>query len=340
MKYIVTAYAMDHSMPIINESDCRMWTHLNLAFGLVKEGQVSVSHLKHLGRVAAFKTWNPQLKILLSVGGWGAGGFSEAAMTQAGRALFAKSAADIVRELGLDGIDIDWEYPCHGEAGIGCDKADKQHFTLLLQALREALDVLEGERKLLTVAVGADQYFVDGTEMDKAQAYLDIVQLMTYDMRGGFQILTGHHTCLYNTTGDLFRISTDSSVRMYVNAGVPREKIVIGAAFYGRMWKNVPDVNHGLLQMAGGTGGHGAHYDELEENFLSKGYVRYWDDEAKAPWLFNGSNFLTYDDEESITHKCVYLKEQGLAGIMYWEHGADKTRRLLCTMYGQLNAPS
>jgi chitinase len=111
MKYIVTAYAMDHSMPIINESDCRMWTHLNLAFGLVKEGRVSVSHLKHLGRVTAFKAWNPQLKILLSVGGWGAGGFSEAAMTQAGRELFAKTASDIVREVGLDGIDIDWEYP-------------------------------------------------------------------------------------------------------------------------------------------------------------------------------------------------------------------------------------
>ena len=337
MEYIVTAYAMDHSMPLLNEADCHRLTHLNLAFGLVKEGRVSVSHLQQLGRVADFRKWNPKLKILLSVGGWGAGGFSEAAATSAGRALFAHSACEIVQNIGLDGIDIDWEYPCHGEAGIGWDKADKQNYTLLLQALREALDTVSGERKLLTVAVGADQYFLDGTEMHKAQVYLDIVQLMTYDMRGGFQVLTGHHTCLFNATGDLFRVSTDSSVRLYVDAGVPREKIVIGAAFYGRMWKGVPDVNRGLFQMAGTTGGHGAHYDELEDAFLSKGYVRYWDEEAKAPWLFNGENFLSYDDEESIAHKCAYLKERGLAGIMYWEHGGDKTRRLLNTMHTQLN---
>ena len=74
---------------------------------------------------------------------------------------------------------------------------------------------------------------------------------MTYDMRGGFQVLTGHHTNLYTPTGDLFRISTDASVNLFVRAGVPKEKIVIGAAFYSRVWNEVPDRNHGLHQMAG-----------------------------------------------------------------------------------------
>ncbi len=333
MNHYITAYAMDHSMPIVNETDCRMLTHLNIAFGLVRDNRVTIAHLKNLDCIASWRKWNPELKVLLSVGGWGAGGFSEAAFTETGRRIFAETCADAVRVIGLDGIDLDWEYPCYGEADIGCHKADRKNFTMLLKEVREALDKMPGARKLLTIAAGADQYYVDGTEMDQVQKYLDIVQLMTYDMRGGFQILTGHHTNLYNSTGDLFRISTESSVRMFVNAGVPKEKIVIGAAFYGRMWKNVPERNNGLHQMTGGTGGHGAHYDEIAEKFLAQGYTRYWDDEAKAPWLFNGTNFLTYDDPESIACKCAYLKEQGLAGIMYWEHGADKTRELLGTMY-------
>lgn len=118
--------------------------------------------------------------------------------------------------------------------------------------MREAIDrqgQADGRRYLLTIAAGADQYYIDGTEMDKVQACLDFIQLMTYDMRGGFQTLTGHHTNLYASTGDLFRISVDASVRLFTNAGVPREKIVIGAAFYSRMWKDVPAVNNGYLQM-------------------------------------------------------------------------------------------
>jgi len=338
MKYIVTAYAMDHSLPLVTEADCRMLTHLNVAFGLVKDHRIQIGQLKHTECLQQIRNWNPDLKILLSIGGWGAGGFSEAAFTDEGRRLFADTACDAVRTLGLDGIDIDWEYPTYGEAEIGCAKEDKQNYTLLLKAIREALDRMGGPRRLLTTAVGADQYFVDGTGMHEAQKYLDVVQLMTYDMRGGFQILTWHHTNLYNSTGDLFRISTDSSVRMYVAAGVPREKIVIGAAFYGRMWKNVPNRNNGLFQMAPGTGGYGAHYDEVEPRLIAQeGYVRYWDDEAKAPYLFNGTNFMSYDDEESIAAKCEYLKTEGLAGIMYWEHSGDKTRRLLSTMHRKLN---
>jgi chitinase len=153
---------------------------------------------------------------------------------------------------------------------------------------------------------------------------------MTYDMRGGFQILTGHHTGLFTATGDLFRISGDASVRMYEAAGVPREKIVLGAAFYSRRWIDVPDRNHGLFQMSPGSGKHGPRYTEIERELLPAGdFTRYWDDEAKAPWLFDGSTFLSYDDEQSLGHKCAYVREHGYAGVFYWEHGCDETRALL-----------
>ncbi|MBW7457411.1 chitinase, partial [Paenibacillus sepulcri] len=188
----------------------------------------------------------------------------------------------------------------------------------------------DGRHYLLTIAAGADQYYLDGTQMDQVQQYLDYVQLMTYDMRGGFQTLTGHHTNLYASTGDLFRISADASVRMFEKAGVPRDKLVIGAAFYSRMWKDVPNHNCGLHQMTGGPGGYGPDYTNLAADYMNKnGYTRYWDDEAKASYLFDGTSFITYEDEESIHHKCSYVNNEGLAGIMFWEYGCDTTLTLL-----------
>lgn len=202
--------------------------------------------------------------------------------------------------------------------------------------MRQILDI-EGEKDgrhyLLTIAAGADQYYLDGTEMNEAQKYLDWVQLMTYDMRGGFNALTGHHTNLYTPTGDLFRISVDTSVNMFVQAGVPREKIIIGAAFYSRMWENVPNINNGLHQRTVSSGGYGPMYTELALEYINKnGFVRYFDDEAKAPYLFDGQTFITYEDEESLRAKCAYLREQGLKGIMYWEYSCDQTETLLDTL--------
>jgi Chitinase len=339
--YVFTAYAGDRPLALMTEEAIQKLTHLNVAFGHVRDHAVESGHLTQLHRLAEFRSFNPGLKILLSVGGWGAGGFSEAASTEAGRKKFAATAVETLVKHGFDGIDVDWEYPCHSVAGIAASPEDKANFTLLLKEVREQLDRQgQKDRKhyLLTIAAGADQYYIDGTEMDKAQRYLDLVQIMTYDMRGGFQTLTGHHTNLYTPTGDLFRISVDASVKMFVRAGVPKEKIVIGAAFYSRMWKNVPNVNRGLHQMTSSSGGYGPTYSELAANYINRnGYTRYWDDEAKAPYLFDGSHFITYDDEESLRHKCEYVKKTGLAGIMFWEYGCDTTLTLLNAIDRGLN---
>lgn len=332
----IVGYAGDGSLPSIRSEDALKLTHLNVAFGHVKSDEIRVDHLKNLDRLEELKKMNPNLTILLSVGGWSAGGFSEAAFTSKGRKRMAESAVKIVKEYAFDGIDLDWEYPCYGEAGIHSSPADKVNFTYLLKEIREALDELEketGNYHLLTIAAGADQYYIDGTEMSEVQKHVDYVQLMTYDMRGGFQTLTGHHTNLYTPTGDLFRISVHQSVNLFMKAGVPREKIVIGAAFYSRMWKNVPAINNGLHQMTAGSGGYGPDYSQLAENYINmNGFTRFWDEEAKAPFLFDGSTFITYDDEESIRHKCEYVIREQLGGIMFWEYKCDYTYRLLDAM--------
>ncbi|WP_373229852.1 glycoside hydrolase family 18 protein [Cohnella sp.] len=336
-KWISAGYAGDDALPRITKEAALKLTHLNVAFGHVRDGKICIDHLKHLNRLPLIKSDNPELSILLSVGGWGAGGFSEAASEPEGRRSMADTAIRILRDHPFDGIDLDWEYPCYAVAGIASSPDDKKNFTLLLRELREALD-REGSARdrhyLLTIAAGADRYYIDGTEMEQVQKYLDFVQIMTYDMRGGFQTLTGHHTNLYTSTGDLYRISVDASVRMFVQAGVPRDKIVIGAAFYSRMWKNVPDRNGGLHEMTAGAGGYGPDYTRLTAEYINQnGYNRYWDEEAKAPYLFDGENFISYDDEESLRHKCEYVKNENLAGIMFWEYACDTTHRLLNAIY-------
>lgn len=326
-KLILAPYIMENSVDAVRVCDVMRMTHFNIAFAHVKDSVVTVDHLNHLNRIAIYKKINPELKVILSIGGWGADGFSQAAKTKEGRETFAKTAMDIVEKWDFDGMDIDWEYPCSDQAGIAYCPEDKPNFTLLLEELRKTLDK-EGQKNnksyLLTAAVGGEQYFIDGTEMDKVAEILDFVNLMTYDLRGGFTDITGHHTNFGPQTGDENGPSSVRTVKIFHNAGVPYEKMVLGSAFYGRMWTGITSKeNNGLGQKAAGNGIGGGGYDKLKAEFIDKnGYTRYFDEQAKAPYLFNGDSFITYEDEVSLKAKCEYVKENDLAGMMYWAYGS------------------
>ena len=335
MKPYLIAYAMNHSLPTVTAEDARRFTHLNLAFGLIKDGLLDMSQLTNIGLIEQFRAWNPALKIVLSVGGWGAGGFSTMAMTAAGREAFAASCKAAVDQYGLDGIDIDWEYPCDSSAGIDSDPRDKENYTLLFEALRAAI----GPDKILSNAVGAGQYFVDGSEMDKVAAILDYVQLMTYDMRSGFTKQAGHHASLGLSKGDTTNTSTRGIAEMFHNAGVPYERMIVGAAFYCRHFDGVPNVNNGLLQPSESVGEYGPNFDGLTEEFRRENnFTEYWDEDAEAAYLWNGSTLVSFESPEAIRRKCHYVKEIGMRGIMYWEHGSDTTKELLSAMYETINA--
>lgn len=312
---------------------------VNIAFAHVVSDQVVWDHPECVEPITRLRSWNPNMKILLSVGGWGAGGFSEAAYTPAGRQLFADSAVKLVERYGLDGIDVDWEYPCINTAGIGADAADKENFTLLLREVRQTLEKKEKGRYMLTIAAGGDSYFIDNTQMDQVAAYLDYVQIMTYDFRGsGYSPMTGHHTNLYSAPGDSINACVDRAVRLYMEAGIAPEKLFIGAAFYSRVWKGVNNENHGMRQQAECTVEGDYTYGTLVERYIGKnGFIRYWDEDAKAPWLFDGECFISYDDEESLGCKIDYLKEKGLAGIMCWEYGCDTSHTLTTFMRCRLD---
>lgn len=322
--YFKIGYVGDGYLDRFTEEDAKRLTHINIAFGHVEDGKVKIRHLKNMEHLARIRGYNPDLKIILSVGGWTIGGFSTAASTEAGCESFAQSALDAYNKFGLDGIDIDWEYPCYDSAGIDASPNDKQNFTTMIRMIREKLP----SGAIVSIAAGAGKYFIEGTEMDKVVQELDYVQLMTYDMCGGKT--TMHHTNLFASDSNK-RSNADAAVEIFRAAGVPLEKLVIGAAFYSREWKEVTcGDNNGLAQTTEDGAGFGPNFAQLRENYIDKnGYTRHWDDSAKAPYLFNGRHFITYDDEQSIALKCRYVKEKGILGIMYWEHSLDESRRLL-----------
>ncbi|KQS27161.1 chitinase [Dyadobacter sp. Leaf189] len=337
-KYIVNAY-VGGFRGLVNaaEIDAEKLTHINYAFVNVKDSMAVLTNLAtdstNFRNLNALKTKNPDLKILISIGGWAwSENFSDAVLTESSRMKFAKTSVDIIRQYNLDGVDIDWEYPAmRGEEGNIYRPEDKQNFTLMFKAIREELDLLErekGRKFQLTTAVGASKSFVANTEMGLVQAFTDYIFIMTYDY-GGKNGTVGHHTNLYDY--DAEGSSADRSVKNFMAAGVPASKIVLGAAFYGKGWEAASAKNNGLGE-ARVKSVQGGGYTKLKDTVIDQnGYKKYYDKNAKAPYLFNDSTkvLITYEDEKTIKLKCKYIKKHKLAGIFFWEYFSDPKEYLL-----------
>lgn len=326
---IRAAYVGTNYMKDFTSDDANMLDVINIAFGLVRENSLYFPENGVKTEFDRVRTASPDLKIILSVGGWGAGGFSHMASTEEGRLTFARSCRDVVDQYGFDGIDIDWEYPTKDWAGIDASPDDRENFTLMLRELRRVLP--ESEGKLLTIAVGCGTYYPDCVEFEKIVPLLDYISLMSYDMRG-IGSTAGHHTGLYPTTGDENQSSADTYVKLFTKCGVPAEKQILGAALYSRIWKGVPDAGvHGLGQAGSeGSGGFGPGYTELKNDYINQnGYVLYRDNSAPFLYKAETGEFISFDDPDSAYAKVNYILDNGLAGIMYWEHSCDKEREIL-----------
>lgn len=312
------------------EIDPTQLTHINFAFGKIEGGKAVLPNAAVAGNLAylrSLKTKNPRLKVLLSIGGWQAEGFSDAALSTQSREVFAESVVTLLREHSLDGVDIDWEYPGQSVAGIKSRPQDKQNFTALLKTLRAHL----GSRYLLTIA-SADREYFDFTEMDKLHVYLDFINVMTYDFFNALTPTTGHHAGLYASPYAAPRDrNAAASINQHLAAGIPPDKLVLGVAFYGRGFAGVQPEHDGVNQPYERF--EAAHpYAELVEQYIGRnGFVREWDERAQAPFLWNAQTraFITYDDPQSIAVKAQYVRKHRLGGIMFWELSQDSRGALL-----------
>lgn len=323
----VLGYVIQDS--VVTKEQANILTHIHVAFGnLTMEGDIVFDYHPFLKQMDQVRTWNPDIKIVLSVVPKEPDAFTVVSASEELRENVAKTCARLVSQDGFDGVDFDWEYPCVPSNGMNCTPEDRHNYTLLCEAAKRGMESVGGGS--VSVAAGADLYYIDSIEPERMAEVLDYVCLMTYDLKCGFHALSGHHTALYSSTGDVFRNSCDQALRLFESAGFPKEKLLMGAAFYSRKWEDVPDRYHGFLQLTKTGGGYGPNYDKLADEYINKnGYVRYWDDEAKAPFLFNGSTFISYDDEESLAHKCAYVKREDIGGIFYWCHSGDTKGVLL-----------
>jgi len=293
-----------------------------------------------LQALAARRAANPALKVVLSIGGWGAGNFSEAAASEAARARFIDSGIALLHRFDLDGLDIDWEYPTLGDAGISHSPDDRRDFTLLLEALRARLDQEGGGKRhyLLTIAA-AEGRFASGLEFPRIAAALDWVNLMTYDFHGSLTPTTGHHSGLARSAlAPAGSRTTEDAVRYFLDAGVPADKINVGVPFYGRSFTKVEAGDDGLYRKFSGEGGFISWRQIVHTRLGAPGWERHWDAQAQVPWLWNPveRSMITYDDPQSLAIKAEYVKRNGLGGIMYWEQRLDDNEQLLDVLHDAL----
>ncbi|HTJ29702.1 MAG TPA: glycoside hydrolase family 18 protein, partial [Acidobacteriaceae bacterium] len=287
------------------------------------------------------KAQNPSLTVLVSVGGWlWSGNFSEMCLTAESRRVFIDSVMAFLDRYKLDGLDIDWEYPGLEGATKNFRPEDKENFTALVKELRERFEAktrTTHRHLILTMAAGSSTEFLTHTEMDKVARYMDDVNLMAYDYyepsESGGVNLTGHHAPLYANPADPKKASTDESIREFLQAGVPADKIVLGVPFYGHTWGHVAATNHGLYQKGQMIPHVYSSYGSLAAQLKEPNSkaIRYWDDAASVPYIYNAEaqTFTSYEDPQSIKIKCRYVLDHHLAGVMFWDYESDPTGALL-----------
>lgn len=321
--------------------DASAITHINIAFGVIRDGQVAAQDpARDLGPGGAFaalrelRRRHPHLKLLYSLGGWGATGFSEAAASPESRARFIASALDFMKREELDGLDLDWEYPAF--PGTGGRPEDKDNYSALVQGLRQAFDGAApsvGKRWLLTAATpaGPDQF--DCYDWAKVHPHMDFINLMTYDYHGAWDGFTGFNAPINAVRADGHgrpSFSIRHTLAQYLKAGVPKEKLHLGVPFYGRCYRIKEGLAPGAGQASGDAPGAEPLFRNLDQECPAPDWVKGWDAEALEPTLWNPATrvWINYDDEASIRLKAALAVAQELGGVMVWELGQDDGRLL------------
>jgi chitinase len=310
-------------------------THIIYSFLHLKGNQLAFDTPEDSSTVVALvklKQTNTALKVLLSLGGWGScETCSQVFSTEKGRSEFAQSVKDILISTHTDGIDLDWEYPAiEGFPGHRFAPEDKHNFTLLVQTLRATL----GDAYEISFAAGGyTDYLEHSIEWNAVMPLVDRVNLMSYDLTNGYSTITGHHTPLYATSQQLE--STDHGVRHLDSIGVPLNKIIIGAAFYARIFNQADSVNNGLGQPCKFK--TSIDFKDFKDSLsATQGFTDHWDSTAQAPYAYSKTRkeFATFDNKQSIEAKVKYVREKKLGGIMFWQLSGDETKGgLLETIY-------
>ncbi|KAK9883780.1 hypothetical protein WA026_001972 [Henosepilachna vigintioctopunctata] len=314
-------------------------THVVYAFATLKDHKLTESSDKDpemYDRIIALREKNPDLKVLLAIGGWAFGStpFKELTGNVFRMNQFVYDAIEFLRDYQFNGLDVDWEYP------RGAD--DRVSYLNLLKELRVAF---EGEAKtsgqprlLLTAAVPASfEAIAAGYDVPEISKYLDFINVMTYDFHGQWERTVGHNSPLFpleSATSYQKKLTVDYSAREWVKQGAPKEKLMIGMPTYGRSFElvNVTQFDIGAPASGGGTPGKYTteagfmSYYEICDFLQKENTTLVWDNEQQVPFAYRDNQWVGFDDERSLKTKMAWLKEEGFGGIMIWSVDMDDFR--------------
>ena len=301
-----------------------------------------------MGALFILKLKNPHLKVGISVGGWGRdANFPIVSADKTKRENFANNIVKFIEYLGYDFVDIDWEYPS--------TSADNENFTLFLKAIRDKLDALEqklGKHYELSIAMSASPDMMDRIQYDKVLQIVDFSNMMTYDLAGGYNSYTAHHTALYTNeaynhqTMDA-RYSADLCIRHLeekYGSSIDMKKVLVGVAPYNRGWAGVkndgldPD-NPGLYASATPNSfEENIGIYQIPELMKQLALNEYFDEKAKAAYYYSPTNgiFLTIDNEKSALAKGNYVRDKDLGGLIAWEASLDRENAVTKAMFDGL----
>lgn len=293
------------------------------------------------------KKLHPELKLLISLGGWGQSwGFSSAVepehlhdFVESCVNLFIKGQfAEGINAPGIfDGIDIDWEYPVTG--GVeGGKPEDKANFTAMAAEFRKQLDAVK-PGLLLTAALPAEEEYYSNFELEKITHTMDFLSIMAYDLHWNSVPITAFHSALFHDPKDITDPKLknrygDFAVKGFLKAHVPRSRIVFGVPFYGKGWAGVEDVNHGLYQKAQEEAKVPGGYRDLKQ--LPATADRQYYSKPVSCTIWNDQTFWSYECPEAMRGKMKYIHAHHLGGVMFWELSQDTTdSELLHILAGQ-----
>ncbi|KAI1774524.1 glycoside hydrolase family 18 protein [Hypoxylon cercidicola] len=277
-----------------------------------------------LGSLMHLKQKHPHLRVTLSIGG---GTSNETFPLVASNALlrenFARSVRGLVEASGLDGIDINWEYPMDAQQGVD--------FVALLAAVRVHLP---DEQFFVTAALPAGRPILQNINIAQAAAYLDFVNLEAYDFYGPWSHRSGHQAQLYSMSKD--ETSGSSGVSYLISHGCPARKILLGIPLYGRSFLGVSGPGHRHKGVGGEDGAF--EYSTLPRKNAKESVDKRI---GAASCVGGDGGFVTYDNPETVKMKAAYCKQKGLGGLFYWTGPADsreKSRSLVAAGFRALHS--
>ena len=329
-------------------------THVNYAFaGVESNGNVYLTDLwadiqrpdtqRHvgpgglsgnLGALYEYKQEHPGLKVGLSIGGWGgSSGFSSAAATNQSRLNFAITALNLILNLGLDYMDLDWEYPVSGGPDGQLHTVDDgRNYVLLLQEIRTEFNrAIKDGRWLgsqppgISLALPCGHFVGRYDYLNEMGQIVDFANMMCYDFSGPTSKVGDHHSNLLSRHVGSY--SADAGIKELLSTGFPARKTILGIPIFGRGFENCSNLTAFFKGSPPGTWGEPGVIDykslNLRENAtFCKPLIEL---KTVGAYCHNSqlNRLLVYDSVTAVQKKVEYVKKYELAGVMFWEASAD-----------------